>query len=186
MGLARVWMPDDNLTLAGCMGYMPFEFYTGKYDQSLDIYTFGLTLNELFTEKRHQANILTRRIKLTCESPVFSDLINRCIHFVTSQRPSAIEVETTLQMYKQAFEKYVVQQHIEYTDMSPEERNSTFVAIYAALHPDIDQILKDKFPRPPPPPARRPEEAAAAAADLNTGEINILQFLELLQQLGDR
>src|SRR5205085_5403009 len=96
MGLARVWLPNENLTVIGCLAYMPFDFYTGKYNQSLDVYTFGLTINELFTEKKHHFDPLTRLIKLKNSSPIFPDLIDRCIHNNPNQRPSAIEIETTL------------------------------------------------------------------------------------------
>lgn len=145
MGLARVWSPDDNMTLIGCLAYMPYDFYTGKYNQSLDIYTFGLTINELFTEKKHQFDLLTRRIQLTTRSPVFIDLIDRCILNGPSQRPSAIEIETTLCMYKRVIEKYILEKKIKYANMSIEDKNLTFLTIYQTLRPEIEEILKDKF-----------------------------------------
>ncbi len=157
MGLARVWLPDDNLTVIGCQAYMPFDFYTGKYTQSLDVYTFGLTLNELFTEKRHEFDQLTRHTKLISHSPVLEDLIARCIRDDPSQRPSAIEIETTLSMYKQTFEKYIVENNIKYADMSIEDKNWVFIKIYEALHLEIDKILKRKFP----PALLRPSEESA-------------------------
>jgi len=178
MGLARVLMPDVNLTMIGCLAYMPFEFYTGKYNQSLDVYTFGLTINELFTEKKHEFELLTRRIKLTSRSSVFADLIDRCTHNVPSQRPSAIEVETTLRMYKQAIEKYIIEKKIKYANTSTEDKNLTFITIYDTLYPEIDQILKNKFP-----PAR-PADELATGIDNEGGEI--LRLLELLKHLGDR
>ncbi|CAF1496835.1 unnamed protein product [Rotaria sp. Silwood1] len=49
MGIARVIDPLNHHTQIGCASYMPPEFYHGTYDQKLDIFTFGLTLNELFT-----------------------------------------------------------------------------------------------------------------------------------------
>jgi serine/threonine protein kinase len=179
MGLARVLLPDDQLTLVGCVAYMPFDFYTGKYDQSLDVYTFGLTINELFTEAKHHYNILTRRIKLTNVSPVFADLITRCIHIEPSKRPSAIEIETTLWMCKQAFEKYIVEQHIEYGNMPTEDKNLSFITTYNALYPEISQIIKLKFP-----PLTRP--LGEAVGGLNNDAIEMLRLLELLEPLGGR
>ena len=179
MGLARVWLPDENLTLIGCVAYMPFDFYTGKYDQSLDVYTFGLTLNELFTEKRHQFNLLTRHVKLTTHSPVLADLIARCIHKQPRQRPTAIEIETTLRMYKQAFEKYIVEQNIRYADMSTEDKNQTFITTYETLYPDIDKLLKHKFPPITPSQERKLGNVANKEAEM-------LQLLELVQHLDDR
>jgi serine/threonine protein kinase len=174
MGLARVWLPDENLTLIGCVAYMPFDFYTGKYDQSLDVYTFGLTINELFTEKRHQFNLLTRRVKLTNYSPVFADLIARCMHNEPSQRPSAIEIETTLRMYKQAVEKYIIEKNIKYADMSTEDKNLTFITSYYTLHPEIDELLKHKFP---PTPTRTDRKLTVST--------NKEYISDLLQRLGD-
>ncbi len=178
MGLARVWLPEENLTLIGCLSYMPLDFYTRKYNQSLDIYTFGLTINELFTEQRHQYDPVTRFIKLTSHSSVFGDLIDRCIHNEPSQRPSAIEIETTLRMYKRAIEKNIVEQNIKYGNMSMEDKNLTFIRIYETLRPEIDEILKNEFP-----PAR-PTDGLATGANNETAEI--LRLLELLQNLGNR
>jgi serine/threonine protein kinase len=176
MGLARVWLPEENLTMIGCLGYMPLDFYTGKYDQSLDVYTFGLTLNELFTGKRHQFDLLTRRIELKSHSVVFADLIARCIDIDPSQRPSALEIETTLRMYKQAFEKYVLEKKIRYAGLSTEDKDSMFIVIYNTLHPEIDQILKNQFP-----PARSADEAAIGN---NNERGEIFRLLAFLKHLG--
>ncbi|CAF5126744.1 unnamed protein product [Rotaria sp. Silwood1] len=51
--IARVIDPLNQQTQIGCAPYMLPEFYRGTYDQKLDIFTFGLTLNELFTSKKN-------------------------------------------------------------------------------------------------------------------------------------
>ena len=145
MGLARVWSPDEALTLIGCVPYMPLDFYTAKYDQSLDIYTFGLTLHHLFTETRHQFDMLTRRVKLNDVSPVFSDLIARCIHPTASNRPSAKEIEITLRMHKYTIERYIHESGINYGRMSLEEKNNTFISTYDTFSPVLDKVLHDEF-----------------------------------------
>jgi serine/threonine protein kinase len=178
MGLARVWLPDVKLTTIGCLPYMPLDFYTGKYDQSLDVYTFGLTINQLFTEKQHQFDLLTRRIELTKPSSVFADLITRCIHKDPSQRPTAIEIETTLRMYKQAIEKYILEKNIKYARMSTEEKNSTFITVYEGLQPELDKLLKNQFPPPCP--------AGQLADGMNGGESEFFQLLKILELLGVR
>ncbi len=178
MGLARVWLPDVKLTTIGCLPYMPLDFYTGKYDQSLDVYTFGLTINELFVEKQHQFDVLTRRINLTDPSPVFTDLITRCIHNEPSQRPTAIEIETTLRMYKQAIEKYILEKNIKYASMSIEDKNSTFINVYNTLRPELDELLKNQFPPPRP--------AGELVHGMNDGEPEFQQLLKLLELLGIR
>ncbi|CAF1133487.1 unnamed protein product [Adineta ricciae] len=145
MGLARVWLPDEALTLIGCVPYMPLDFYTAKYDQSLDVYTFGLTLHHLFTETRHQFDMLTRRVKLNNVSPVFSDLIARCIHPTASNRPSANEIEITLRMHKHTIERYIHESGINYGRMSLEEKNNTFISTYDTFSPVLDKVLRDEF-----------------------------------------
>jgi serine/threonine protein kinase len=74
--------------MIGYQSYMPPEFYTGKYNQSLDVFTFGLTLYFIFTENQHLFNLLLRRICLPLESPIFNELIVCCIDNVPNRRPS--------------------------------------------------------------------------------------------------
>ncbi len=178
MGLARVWLPDVQLTTIGCLPYMPLDFYTGKYDQSLDVYTFGLTINELFVQKPHQFDVLTRHINITHPSPIFTDLITRCVHKDPSQRPTAIEIETTLRMYKKAIEKYIIEKNIKYASMSTDEKNSTFMTVYHTLRPELDEILKDQFPPPDP--------VGGLANGTNENESEFNQFLKVLELLGIR
>lgn len=185
MGIARVWMPDAALTLIGYRPYMPLEFfYLKKYDQSLDVFTFGLTLNELFTETQHHFDEITRRIKLTCDSPVLSDLINRCIHVIPSQRPSALEIETTLYMYKHAVEKYISEHNITYGDMPIDEKNSSFVTACETLRPSIDEMLKEKFPQPSPLDPSSSLGELSAGAGLNEQGSQILQLLDILEKFN--
>ena len=157
---------------------MPLDFYTGKYDQSLDVYTFGLTINELFVQKPHQFDVLTRHINITHPSPIFTDLITRCVHKDPSQRPTAIEIETTLRMYKKAIEKYIIEKNVKYASMSTDEKNSTFMTVYHTLRPELDEILKDQFPPPDP--------VGGLANGTNENESEFNQFLKVLELLGIR
>ncbi len=152
MGIARVMDENNHLTVVGCGHYMPPEFITGKYDQSLDVFTFGLTLNHLFTEKQHQSiQFIITKVKLAEQSPIFSELIARCIHDNPSQRPSAIEIETTLHAYKRAFDKLVLSEHLEYIQLSTEDKNEVFLKFYEVVHPRAKAALERRFPPPPPP-----------------------------------
>lgn len=151
MGIARVMEGNNHLTVIGCTPFMPPEFYTGKYDQSLDVFTFGLTLNYLFTEKEHQHIII--KVKLVEESPIFSELIARCIHDHPSQRPSAVEIEATLQTYKRGFDKLVLSEHPEYIPLPTEAKNKVFLKFYEVFHPEAKAALERQFPPPPPPPS---------------------------------
>lgn len=159
MGIARFMEENNHLTLVGCGHYMPPEFITGKYDQSLDIFTFGLTLNYLFTEKQHQSiQFIITKVKLVEQSPIFSELIARCIHDNPSQRPTAIEIEETLQAYKRGFQKLVLLEHPEYIQLSTEVKNEVFLKFYKVFHPQAKAALERRFPPPPPPPAPSSQE----------------------------
>ncbi|CAF3933797.1 unnamed protein product [Didymodactylos carnosus] len=100
MGIARVLDPNVAITHIGPQQFMPPEFQTGEYDQKLDVYTFGLTLNELFTETKHKFDIFTGRKTLTTQSPILSELITRCIDSDPKQRPTARN-EMFMAFYKQ-------------------------------------------------------------------------------------
>jgi serine/threonine protein kinase len=157
MGIARVMEANNQLTVIGCGHFMPPEFITGKYDQSLDIFTFGLTLNHLFTEKPHRSiQFIMIKVKLAEESPILSELIARCIHDEPSQRPSAVEIEATLQAYKRGFDKLVLSEHPRYMRLSTEDKNKVFLKFYEVFHPQVKAALERRFP--PPPPCSKADE----------------------------
>jgi hypothetical protein len=79
----------------------------GQYDQSLDVFTFGLTLNELFTEKIHRFIQSTKRIQLIEESSIFREWILQCIREQSNGRPTAAEMEDVLHKYRRATDQYI-------------------------------------------------------------------------------
>ena len=145
MGIARQWMPDEQLTMVGCFAYMPQEFYTGNYDPSLDIFTYALTINQLFTEVKHNFSMLTRRITLEQTSPVFDNLIERCLHANFRERPSALEIELILRLYKEVFERYITKQRIQYAEMLLDDKNQLFINVYALHRRQIDACVSKQF-----------------------------------------
>lgn len=145
MGIARYLDPMNQHTLIGHKFYMPPEFYNGKYDQKLDIFTFGLTLYELFTEKRHDFQPSSTNIVLGTRSPIFQDLITRCIANDPKERPQAIEIEKTLQLYGRKFDKSVLKNNSEYDDLSTKEKNRVFIEFYEKFHDTAVQLLQKKF-----------------------------------------
>lgn len=150
MGIARVWAAQELMTRVGCLSYMPLEFYQGKFSKQSDIFTFGLTLSELFTERKHIFDDLTNRITISEKSPIFTELIQRCIHDDLKQRPTAIEIETTLRRYRLAIEKFIVGNKIQYGNLETSEKNFVFLTVYQAIQADIDEKLKNEFPREQP------------------------------------
>lgn len=138
--------------------YMPYEFYEKNYDQSLDIFMFGLTLNEFFTKNDHNLyiNKTMSYVKMVPkeESPVFKELFERCLRRDPKQRPSAIEIEKTLCLYRDACSKLVTMKYIR---MSNEEKNEVFLEFYNEFHPQAKEALAKLFP-PAPPPEEDQEE----------------------------
>ncbi|CAF3586255.1 unnamed protein product [Rotaria sp. Silwood1] len=147
MGIARVADPLNQHTQIGCAPYMPPEFYRGTYDQKLDIFTFGLTLNELFTSKKHIFQMLANnKIVFQEESPIFSDLIARCTADDPKRRPTAIEIEKTLDLYITGFNEIILKKHPSYINLSTEDKNEIFIAFYQKFHPPATEFIRKKFP----------------------------------------
>jgi serine/threonine protein kinase len=149
MGIARKFDGVvQNLTQVGCMRYMPPEFWAQKYDQSLDIFTYGLTIYYLFTETVHlHEPAPVNRAGLPKESPIFNKLIIRCIDNDPSRRPSAVELETTFYTYKRAFDKHVEVHHPAYNKLNTEAKNKIFNDFYESFHPSAMEALEAQFPR---------------------------------------
>ncbi|CAF1163336.1 unnamed protein product [Rotaria sordida] len=147
MGIARVIDPLNQHTQIGCVPYMPPEFYRGTYDQKLDIFTFGLTLNEFFTSKQHIFQMLaSNKIAFQEESPIFSDLIARCTADDPKRRPTAIEIEKTLDLYITGFNEIILKKHPSYINLSTEDKNEIFIAFYQKFHPPATEFIRKKFP----------------------------------------
>jgi serine/threonine protein kinase len=147
MGIARVVDPFNQHTQIGCAPFMPPEFRCGTYDQKLDIFTFGLTLNELFTEIQHHFRPLANeKIVFRVESPVFPDLITRCTANDPKHRPAAIEIEKTLELYSQGFDHIVLKENLAYINLSTERKNEIFIKFYEKFHAPATEFIRKKFP----------------------------------------
>ena len=107
MGIARE-LNSDTQTSIGFPPYMPPEFFTGQVDQSLDIYTFGLTLNQMYGGTIHNGFVNGHKIHLI--APVFRNLIYACTQLDQLARPTSSEVESILWKYSfvvnEVFQKY--------------------------------------------------------------------------------
>lgn len=102
----------------------------GYYDQSLDIFTYGLTLNELFTERKHYFNKATQRVTLKEQSPIFTDLIHRCIDDESTRRPTASELQDTLLKFRRALDKHIGVEHPNYKKQTLAAKNSIVTKFY--------------------------------------------------------
>jgi serine/threonine protein kinase len=147
MGIARVVDPMNQHTQIGCQPYMPPEFYRGDYDQKLDIFTFGLTLNELFTSTKHSFQpFVSNKIAFQEQSPIFDNLIARCTADDPKRRPTAIEIEKTFDLYITGFNEIVLKKHPSYINLSTKDKNDIFIAFYEKFSPPAMEFIRKKFP----------------------------------------
>lgn len=131
---------DKNNTIVGCISYMPKEFYTGNYNQKLDIYMFGLTLHELFTGKRHL--FINNSIRLTEKSPVFAELIENCLNDDPSKRLDAVTIDRTLRLYYNVIIKGISTVK-EYSTFNKEKRDSIFISLYNYTKQKLIEFNRD-------------------------------------------
>ncbi|CAF4070529.1 unnamed protein product, partial [Rotaria sp. Silwood1] len=147
MGIARVTDPCNRHTQIGCQPFMPPEFYEGTYDQKLDIFTFGLTLNELFTETQHVCRQrAAEKIVFKYESPIFRDLITRCTADDPKHRPTAIEIEKTLELYTHGFDMTALKKQTNYVRLSTEQKDQVFIDFYEQFHKSATEFIRKQFP----------------------------------------
>jgi serine/threonine protein kinase len=168
MGIARTVDPLKQHTKIGCQSFMPPEFYNGTYDQTLDIFTFGLTLNQLFTSKQHAFQPLVRdKIAFLEKSPIFDDLISRCTAHDPKLRPTAVEIEKTMDLYSAGFNELVIKQHPSYTKLSTKDKDEIFIAFYEKFHPAATEFIQKEFP---PEFLGDPNDMACVKVDKNAGD----------------
>ncbi|CAF5002506.1 unnamed protein product [Rotaria sp. Silwood1] len=147
IGIARVTDPCNRHTQIGCQPFMPPEFYEGTYDQKLDIFTFGLTLNELFTETQHVCRQrAAEKIVFKYESPIFRDLITRCTADDPKHRPTAIEIEKTLELYTHGFDMTALKKQTNYVRLSTEQKDQVFIDFYEQFHKSATEFIRKQFP----------------------------------------
>ncbi|CAF1296310.1 unnamed protein product [Rotaria sordida] len=153
MGIARIFNPEERHTLIGCLPFMPPEFHRGdgQYDQSLDVFTYGLTLNELFTEKIHRFNQSTKHVQLIEQSPIFIDLILQCIRDESTRRPTAVELEDILHKNRQAADRYIKEKCLNYTNQAITTKDSIFIRFYNECNQQKKAELKAIFSPPSRP-----------------------------------
>lgn len=125
MGIAREFcQPGEKLTRIGCQPYMPMEFFAGSYDQKLDIFTFGLTLNEIYGGSHHDFFVFGKKIKKM--APVFSALIESCVDKDPKKRPSANRINVELQKYRNTINRFVSKYEETYKNLPVDIKNQLF------------------------------------------------------------
>ena len=124
MGIARLQDKFNKHSLLGPRPYMPNEFYTGKYNEKLDVFTFGLTLYHLITGNSHL--FINGKIELNNKPIVFGEIIEKCLQDDPTKRPTASSLENWLTIYKECFWDTIC--NLEgYSQLSIVERTELFV-----------------------------------------------------------
>lgn len=119
------------------------------------MFTYGLTLNELFTEKKHHFNKAIKRVLLKEQSPIFADLINRCIDDQSDRRPTAAELQDTLLKFRRALDKHIEEKYFNYKTLTLAARNSIVAKFYGEFQKQESAVESKAIYLAPPRPRLR-------------------------------
>ena len=127
MGIAKLINTDKN-TLIGCRSFMPPEFYSGKYDQKLDVFTFGLTLNIIFNGSHTEKN----PIVINKMAEIFREYISVFVDHDPSKRPESKAISEKFRLIKKIFDKIIFSEKkfSLYVSMSTKSKNEVFKILY--------------------------------------------------------
>ncbi len=121
---------------------MPGEFYTGIYDQKLDVFSFGLTLNEIYNGKHGDKH----PIKIIQKSPVFLNLITLCVEMSPNKRPTSKYIKAYLKFFRFSINDILFnkknQIQINYLSESQDGKDSIFIHLHDFVN---EKILCKKF-----------------------------------------
>ncbi|CAF3446037.1 unnamed protein product [Rotaria sp. Silwood1] len=86
------------------------------------------------------------RVTITKESPIFyDDIILRCLDEDSKRRPTAIEIEKTLEFYEEAFSETMNSNS--YTRMNTQQKDRAFIEFYENNKVKMQHFVKEKFPQ---------------------------------------
>ena len=123
MGIAT----NSNEPIAGCTQYMPPEFYLNKCSHKLDIYMFGLTLNEIYDGNHAKKNYIIKIIKA---SEILSDIIKQCISINPNERPDSNSLKRRLIIIQRLMTFLITERYPDYVDKNHFEKNEIFKNCY--------------------------------------------------------
>ena len=130
MGIAKLFENNKN-TIIGPRHFMPPEFYSGNYDQKLDVFTFGLTVNIIFNGQHKEEH----PIRITKEADVFREYIHVCVDHTPSKRPTSKLISEKFRLIKKLIDKVVFTEKIfsSYVSMTTAKKNAVFLMLYQKL-----------------------------------------------------
>lgn len=127
MGIARLLDTSNVPSLLGPVRYMPPEFYTRTYTHKLDVYTFGLTLVELF-DGAH--TIKNTTITVSKKPTALWDIIERCVSNNPSRRPKSSFIDERLDFCRRYINEKI-DSNREYFQVTHEKRCEMFMDLYS-------------------------------------------------------
>lgn len=118
----------------GGLFYLPLEFYLGKYDEKIDVYSFGLIMYHLFSGKRHSYsmnNALILDAINKVELRFVRSLIECATNFNIVERKSIYYYRNFLKNYLKLFDTVLDEYEImdEYEELSVPEQNTLLICI---------------------------------------------------------
>ena len=132
MGISKIIQTKNkNNTLIGCPPYMPPEFFTGNYDQKLDVFTFGLTLNIIFNGK-HNEKDRNKHFEIIKQADVFQEYISSCINSDPSKRPESKKISLKFHVLKKLIDEEIFprEKYLKYKKMTTAQKNDYFKLLY--------------------------------------------------------
>jgi hypothetical protein len=114
---------------------MPPEFYSGNYNEKLDVFTFGLTLNIIYNGTHQEKN----PIILTKQAELFQEFINVFVDHDPMKRPESKTISEKFRLIKKIFDKIIFSEKrfAMYVTMSTQNKNLIFKTLY-------EKIIKHK------------------------------------------
>ena len=115
---------------------MPPEFYTGKYDFKLDIFTFGLTLNELYGG----SHFVTQPIRINKQAVLANKLISKCVDLDPRNRPDSYTIKINAKRYRDTINESIQKHTPDYQELNLTRKNEIFLHFYSYLE-DTDSNI---------------------------------------------
>ena len=144
MGIAKLYENNVKMTAIGCRDYMPPEFYTGRYSKKLDIYTYGLTLNEIFNGI-HRLIPRSREIVIEREADVFYHIVKVCISKDDRERPEAKLLEKELMVFENCIDSAISKNLYTYMKNKNEFFKNVYNKTLNAYRSTGKQYIENKF-----------------------------------------
>ena len=118
--------------------YMPSEFETGKYNQLIDVYAYGLTLNELFGGTIAKSG----ESKIENKATIMSEFVDKCTQVNPKNRATIKYIYENISFLQDALTKILFREHPAWQCYSMYEKNDIFRQVYTKV---LDRLKQQGF-----------------------------------------